>query len=87
MIYYDHYILAQGGIHNITAFAVAFNFIFTPHHTSFGDITLCNFDVFRISVSSSDDFRCRVQHFAYCSAVFFSGFPIPSIRDLTSDTP
>ena len=61
MIYYDHYILAQGGIHNITAFAVAFNFIFTPHHTSFGDITLCNFDVFRISVSSSDDLQAIVQ--------------------------
>ena len=28
MKYYDHYILAQGGIHNITAFAVAFNFKF-----------------------------------------------------------
>ena len=28
MKYYDHYILAQGGIHNITAFAVAFNFNF-----------------------------------------------------------
>ena len=24
MRYYDHYILAQGGIHDITAFAVAF---------------------------------------------------------------
>ena len=28
MKYYDHYILAQGGIHDITAFAVAFNFNF-----------------------------------------------------------
>ena len=28
MKYYDHYILAQGGIHDITAFAVAFNFKF-----------------------------------------------------------
>ena len=28
MKYYDHYILAQGGIHNITAFAVAFNNFF-----------------------------------------------------------
>ena len=28
MRYYDHYILAQGGIHNITAFTVAFRFIF-----------------------------------------------------------
>ena len=28
MKFYDHYILAQGGIHNITAFAVAFNFKF-----------------------------------------------------------
>ena len=47
MKYYDHYILAQGGIHNITAFAVAFNFInFPPHHTSFGDITLRYLDVF-----------------------------------------
>ena len=40
MKYYDHYILAQGGIHNITAFAVAFNNFLPPHHTSFGDITL-----------------------------------------------
>ena len=63
MKYYDHYILAQGGIHNITAFAVAFNFIFFPPTTPlFGDITLSNLDVFRSSVSSSDDFRCRVQH-------------------------
>ena len=29
MKYYDHYILAQGGIHDITAFAVAFNFKFS----------------------------------------------------------
>ena len=28
MRYYDQYILAQGGIHDITAFAVAFMFIF-----------------------------------------------------------
>ena len=28
MKYIDHYILAQGGIHNITAFAVAFNNFF-----------------------------------------------------------
>jgi hypothetical protein len=46
MKYYDHYILAQGGIHNITAFAVAFNSKFPPHHTSFGDITLRYLDVF-----------------------------------------
>ena len=30
MKYYDHYILAQGGIHNITAFAVAFNLKISP---------------------------------------------------------
>ena len=30
MKYIDHYILAQGGIHNITAFAVAFNIFFPP---------------------------------------------------------
>ena len=34
MRYYDHYILAQGGIHDITAFAVAFMlYIFFPPTT------------------------------------------------------
>ena len=40
MKYIDHYILAQGGIHNITAFCCCFQHFFPPHHTSFGDITL-----------------------------------------------
>ena len=37
MKYIDHYILAQGGIHNITAFAVAFNiFLWFSFTSMFG---------------------------------------------------
>ena len=61
MKYIDHYILAQGGIHNITAFAVAFNKFFSlpPHlfwcyHSSVDSLL-------RISVSSSDDLQAIVQ--------------------------
>ena len=42
MKYYDHYILAQGGIHDITAFAVAFNFKFLQaDHIAFMRLLFC----------------------------------------------
>ena len=63
MKYIDHYILAQGGIHNITAFAVAFNIFFPLPPHLFWDVTLSDAHLYEISVSSSDDVRCSVQHF------------------------
>ena len=62
MKYYDHYILAQGGIHNITAFAVAFNFKFSPPPHLFWCCHSSVDPILRIYVSSSDDLSGRVQH-------------------------
>ena len=87
MKYYDHYILAQGGIHNITAFAVAFNFIFSPPPHLFLVISLLVTSMFFEVLYHHQMIFDAVYSIAYCSAVLSSGFQIPSIRDLTSGTP
>ena len=66
MKYYDHYILAQGGIHNITAFAVAFNNFFGSH------LPAC-----LVSTSFVAFDTCRLLYSPQNRTVFQASFQVP----------
>ena len=80
MKYYDHYILAQGGIHNITAFAVAFNFIFFGFHlpACLVSTALVAFDTCRLLISPQNNFSGVISGAIF--SLFFIALDLNSLR-------